>query len=307
MHALHNFPGVAPLARTKLRDHARTAKVHLAGNLPDQRRRTGDNGCNAKRMLQELFEKNGADHLCPKFWGAGKVLSRRCLASDLLPRFDRSAGAARTLSFPEEAFWSYNVYMSEGARSDHNLMTVKETAMYLRMPEPTVYYHLKRGQLPAVQIGGRWRVKRDLIDRDILRVEETSESKAQPAILVIDDEPVVQETFKLFLRKQNFARQIAGTGKEALAALRKRSFDLCFLDLQLPEMTGDEVYAAFKELRPEMPIVVITGYPDSSMLDNILRFGPVTVLKKPLKLEELEAALRLLVKTGRQKILRKAA
>ncbi len=40
------------------------------------------------------------------------------------------------------------------------LMTVKETSEYLRIPLPTVYYLVQRGQLPAVQIGGRWRIKR---------------------------------------------------------------------------------------------------------------------------------------------------
>ena len=37
----------------------------------------------------------------------------------------------------------------------HNLLTVKETAKYLRIPLPTVYYLVQRGQLPAIQIGGR--------------------------------------------------------------------------------------------------------------------------------------------------------
>ena len=70
--------------------------------------------------------------------------------------------------------------------SDHNLMTVKETAAYLRIPLPTVYYLVQRGQLPAVQIGGRWRVKRDLIDRDVLRNQE--EQSGAPTVLVVDDD-----------------------------------------------------------------------------------------------------------------------
>ena len=52
------------------------------------------------------------------------------------------------------------------------LMTVKETSEYLRIPLPTVYYLVQRGQLPAVQIGGRWRIKRSLLDRDVLRKED---------------------------------------------------------------------------------------------------------------------------------------
>ena len=57
------------------------------------------------------------------------------------------------------------------SRVEHELMTVKETADYLRIPLPTVYYLLSQENLPGVQIGGRWRVKRSLVDRDILRVE----------------------------------------------------------------------------------------------------------------------------------------
>ena len=51
----------------------------------------------------------------------------------------------------------------------HNLLTVKETAKYLRIPLPTVYYLVQRGQLPAIQIGGRWRIKKDSLDKDVLK------------------------------------------------------------------------------------------------------------------------------------------
>jgi len=176
------------------------------------------------------------------------------------------------------------------AQNMHNLMTVKETAEYLRIPLPTVYYLVQRGQLPAIQIGGRWRVKKDLMDRDILRKEE----EGQPTVLVVDDDTGLQQMFKLFLKKQGFARIVVGTGKEAIAAMQKQKFELCFLDLQLPDTTGDEIYKEAKDIQPGMPIVIITGYPDSQMLDNILKLGPVTVLKKPLKVEALQKTMQML-------------
>jgi excisionase family DNA binding protein len=172
----------------------------------------------------------------------------------------------------------------------HNLMTVKETAEYLRIPLPTVYYLVQRGQLPAVQIGGRWRVKKDALDRDVLRNEE----EGQPTVLVVDDDAGLQSMFKLFLKKQGFSRIVVGSGKDAIAALQKQKFELCFLDLQLPDMTGDEIYKQAKEIQPGLPMVIITGYPDSQTLDNILKLGPVTVLKKPLAVEALQQTLRLL-------------
>jgi excisionase family DNA binding protein len=184
--------------------------------------------------------------------------------------------------------------MSDPEQSAHNLMTVKETAAYLRIPLPTVYYLVQRGQLPAIQIGGRWRVKRDALDRDVLRAEE----QGQPTVLVVDDDPNIQDMFKLFLKKSNLSRMIVGDGKEAVAALMKQKFDLCFLDLQLPDFTGDEIYAIAKEQQPDLPIIIITGYPDSQILDNILKHGPVTVLKKPLQLEQLQQTVRWLGHRG---------
>jgi excisionase family DNA binding protein len=167
-------------------------------------------------------------------------------------------------------------------------MTVKETAEYLRIPLPTVYYLVQRGQLPAIQIGGRWRVKRDALDRDILRNAE----QGQPTVLVVDDDEALQNMFKLFLKKNGYSRLVVGTGKDAIAALEKQKFDLCFLDLQLPDVNGDQIYAVLKDKYPETPVVIITGYPDSEMMNNILKYGPVTVLKKPLKAEDLHETLK---------------
>src|ERR1051326_4025283 len=136
----------------------------------------------------------------------------------------------------------------------HNLMTVKETAEYLRIPLPTVYYLVQRGQLPAVQIGGRWRIKKDSLDRDILHEQE----HGQPTVLVVDDDMGVQGMFKLLLKKNGFSRMIVGTGKEAVAALTKQRFDLLFLDLMLPDIMGDETYKQAKQMAPELPVVNIT-------------------------------------------------
>src|SRR6476619_4596623 len=111
----------------------------------------------------------------------------------------------------------------------HNLLTVKETAKYLRIPLPTVYYLVQRGQIPAIQIGGRWRIKKTALDKDILREEK----KGQPTVLVVDDDLAIQELFKTFLRKHGFGRVVVGTAEEAISSLRKQEFDLMFLDLQL--------------------------------------------------------------------------
>jgi excisionase family DNA binding protein len=172
----------------------------------------------------------------------------------------------------------------------HNLLTVKETAKYLRIPLPTVYYLVQRGQLPAIQIGGRWRIKKDSLDKDVLKEDRAG----QPTVLVVDDDVSLQNLFKVFLKKIGFSRVVVGTVKEAIGALEKQRFDLLFLDLKLPDGPADDVYETAKEIDPTLPVVVITGYPDSEMLNRILARGPVTVLKKPLKTEQLKQTIRVL-------------
>ena len=172
----------------------------------------------------------------------------------------------------------------------HNLLTVKETAKYLRIPLPTVYYLVQRGQLPAIQIGGRWRIKKNALDKDILKEEKSG----QPTVLVVDDDESLQNLFKLFLKKIGFSRVVVGTVKEAIAALEKQRFDLVFLDLKLPDGPADDVYDFVKREQPDCPIIIITGYPDSEMLDRILAKGPITVLKKPLKTEQLQHTVKIL-------------
>ena len=172
----------------------------------------------------------------------------------------------------------------------HNLLTVKETAEYLRIPLPTVYYLVQRGKIPAIQIGGRWRIKKSALDRDIL----CQDKQGQPTVLVVDDDLGLQDLFRTFLKQIGFSRVVVGTAKEAINSLRKQKFDLMFLDLQLPDAPGDQVYKTAKQIDPDLNVIVITGYPDSEILDRILQVSPVTVLKKPLKVEQLNQTLKIL-------------
>jgi len=176
----------------------------------------------------------------------------------------------------------------------HNLLTVKETAEYLRIPLPTVYYLVQRGMIPAIQIGGRWRIKKSALDRDILRQDK----QGQPTALVVDDDLGLQDLFRTFLKQIGFSRVLVGTAKEAIKSLRKQKFDLMFLDLQLPDAPGDQVYKTAKQIDSDLNVIVITGYPESEILDRILQIGPVTVLKKPLKVEQLNQTVKMLVHDG---------
>ncbi len=171
-----------------------------------------------------------------------------------------------------------------------DLLTVKETARYLRIPVPTVYYLVQRGQIPAIHIGGRWRIKKSALDKEVLKEEKP----VPPSVLVVDDDEGLQNFFTLFFQEIRLGHVVVGTVKDALAALGKQKFDLVFLDLKLPDGPADDVYDAIKHKHPGCAIIIITGYPESEMLDRILAKGPITVLKKPFKLEQLRDTVRML-------------
>lgn len=172
-----------------------------------------------------------------------------------------------------------------------DLITVKETSKYLRIPLPTVYYLVQRGQLPAVQIGGRWRIKRKLLDRDILKNGESSRAK----VMVIDDDDAIRGLFTKFLKKTGVDSHVVENADKAIKALEIEKPDMIFLDLNLPDLPGDELYLHIKGKYPDVPVTVITGYPDSETLNRILTVGPVTVLKKPLEFTQIEKLLRVIV------------
>jgi excisionase family DNA binding protein len=171
-----------------------------------------------------------------------------------------------------------------------DLLTIKETARYLRIPVPTVYYLVQRGQIPAIHIGGRWRIKKSALDKEVLKEEEPG----QPTVLVVDDDEGLQTFFTFFFHEIRLSHVVVGTVKDALAALGKQKFDLIFLDLKLPDGAGDHVYDAIKEDQPDCPVIIITGYPESEVLDRILAKGPITVLKKPFKIAQLKETVRIL-------------
>jgi excisionase family DNA binding protein len=172
----------------------------------------------------------------------------------------------------------------------HNLITVKETAEYLRIPPSTVYYLVQRGKIPAIQIDGRWRIKKSALDRDILRQDK----QGQPTVLVVDDDLGLRDLFRTCLKQIGFSRMVVGTAKDAIKNLQKQKFDLVLLDLQLPDAPGDQVYKTAKRIDPDTKVIVITGCPDSAILDRILHVSPVMVLKKPPNVEQLNQTVKIL-------------
>ena len=75
------------------------------------------------------------------------------------------------------------------------------------------------------------------------------------------------------------------SGKDALALLDERPFDLIFLDLVMSGMDGPETLACMRKLGHDTPVVIITAYPEPELLVRVLELGPAPLLRKPFTAE----------------------
>ena len=166
------------------------------------------------------------------------------------------------------------------------LMIVDEVAEYLRMNRLTVYRLAQQGRIPCARVGKHWRFDRELID-DWLR----GQAEGRPAqVLVVDDEETIGRLFKEALERKGFKVVAVRSGPDALSWMASLEFDLIFLDLVMPGMDGAEAFAKIRQLDPDVPVVIITAYPDSDLMAQALEQGPFGVMKKPFTAEEIRAA-----------------
>jgi PAS domain S-box-containing protein len=85
-------------------------------------------------------------------------------------------------------------------------------------------------------------------------------SAASLSVLIVDDEEFVRETLAEMLADLDHSVTIASGGREALEKLKNADFDLVFTDLAMPDMDGWETARAIRQRRPNLPVVLVTGY-----------------------------------------------
>ena len=108
-------------------------------------------------------------------------------------------------------------------------------------------------------------------------------------VLVVDDEPDVEalfrQQFRRDLRSQRFIMDFANSAPDALARVgdtREHSLILILSDINMPGMTGLEMLPKVKEIRPEVPVIMITAYGDADTKRKALENGASGLLTKPI-------------------------
>lgn len=115
-------------------------------------------------------------------------------------------------------------------------------------------------------------------------------------ILIVDDEPTYREYLERFLRRGGLDVRTAETGAEAIELAREFAPDILLADWMLRcEMHGIEVGEALRAQRPELRILLMTGFPTADLEAEAARVGIDGFLEKPFALEELSKAIEAAV------------
>jgi DNA-binding NtrC family response regulator len=130
-----------------------------------------------------------------------------------------------------------------------------------------------------------------LINFDQLSEEATNRG-APFSVLVVDDEHWVRDVLRSFCDLSDaFKVDMAGSGKEALDKIKKSEYDLVTLDLIMPDLSGLEVLSKAKKMKPDMPVMIITGNATTKIVNRAGVMGACRVLYKPIMLEVFIAEL----------------
>ena len=114
---------------------------------------------------------------------------------------------------------------------------------------------------------------------------------ASVRVLVIDDEPFVRETLEEILRLQQHDVVVADDGISGLARFREGAFDLVMTDLAMPGMSGWQVAQSVKAARPQVPVVLVTGWGVEVQTDDLKKHGVDRVLTKPFRFDDVRDVL----------------
>lgn len=108
-------------------------------------------------------------------------------------------------------------------------------------------------------------------------------------ILCVDDEAVVLDSFRKILVLGGYSVDTVETGQEALGLIQSHHYDFVFTDLKMPAMPGVEVVKSVKHLRPDIDVVVITGFATIQTAVDCMKFGAMDYVEKPFTEDELLA------------------
>ena len=180
--------------------------------------------------------------------------------------------------------------------TDDAFLTTEEVLAYLHVSVRTVYRLVKAGKLPAIRAGRQWRFrKRDLDAWVASQIPADAGGDAcdgPKRVLIVDDEEGIRDLLSRTLALENYDVQAVSDGMSALHELKETGepFNLVIADLRMPGMDGLTLIREVKQINPQLPIIIITGFSTESSAIEAVNLGVSGYLTKPVGIPQVLAA-----------------
>ena len=121
--------------------------------------------------------------------------------------------------------------------------------------------------------------------------------KGNETVLLIDDEAMIVDVGVAMLKKLNYRVISADSGAKAIELIRQAdcAIDLIILDLIMPGMDGGQTFDQIRELAPELPVIIASGYAMNGKAAGIMDRGANGFIQKPFTIHELSKKVRAII------------
>ena len=119
-------------------------------------------------------------------------------------------------------------------------------------------------------------------------------------ILVVDDELLIRDLLYDYFITQDWDIVVTEDGQKAVDYLRNQKFDIVLTDLKMPQMNGLQLTERIRELYPQLPVVIMTGYPSLDSALDALRFKVDDYIIKPFNINKLFQKIKKVAESVKQ-------
>lgn len=148
-----------------------------------------------------------------------------------------------------------------------------------------------KGRIPVIMIQ----------ERSGKRTMSASPVPKKTRVLIVDDEQETLDLISDYLDGRGFGVTTTMSGEEAVSIVQKDLFHIAVVDLHLPGMTGSDLLKAIKEIRPDVQVVMITGYGTIRDAVECMKLGASDFITKPILLDHLYLTMRRILEEARLK------
>ncbi|KQC11964.1 MAG: hypothetical protein APR56_07215 [Methanosaeta sp. SDB] len=111
--------------------------------------------------------------------------------------------------------------------------------------------------------------------------------KGYGRVLVVDDDPDIRTVLAIGLSDAGYACEEASNGPDAIEMVKRNGYDVVFMDLLMPGLSGGETISMIKDISPKTAVVVISIVSDEESMRELFESGALVYIRKPFNMEEV--------------------